>query len=139
MREGPGIEPLEGATAIGAAEALAMARKALPDATATSITLPVRRDRTIMVNMLAHGAVGASVYIDPWRGKVVAVRDPSPSFLAWQRPLHQGLGLGAVWKLLVFLSGLVPALFVFTGIVMWLKKRKRHLPMSAALAEEASR
>jgi uncharacterized iron-regulated membrane protein len=137
LREGPSIEPLEGATAIGAAEALAIAQKALPDATPTSITIPVRRDRTIMVNMLAFGAVGASVYMDPWRGQVVAVRDPSQTFLAWQRPLHQGLGLGAIWKLLVFLSGLVPALFVFTGIAMWLQKRKRHLPMSAVLTEEA--
>jgi uncharacterized iron-regulated membrane protein len=38
----------------------------------------------------------------------------------------------------VFLSGLVPALFVFTGVVMWLKKRKRHIPMSAVLAEETA-
>ena len=137
LREGPVIEPMEGVTPIGAADALTMARKALPDAVPTSITVPARRDRTIMVNMLAHGAVGAGVYIDPWRASVVAMRDPSQTFLAWQRPLHQGLGLGAVWKLLVFLSGLVPALFVFTGVVMWLKKRKRHLPMSAVLAEEA--
>ncbi|MEP6828720.1 MAG: PepSY-associated TM helix domain-containing protein [Rhizomicrobium sp.] len=137
LREGPSIEPLEGATAIGAAEALAIAQKTLPDATPTSITIPVRRDRTIVVNMLASGAVGAGVYIDPWRGQVVATRDPSQIFLAWQRPLHQGLGLGAIWKLLVFFSGLVPALFVFTGIAMWLQKRKRHLPMSAVLAEEA--
>ena len=33
-----------------------------------------------------HGAVGAAVYIDPWRGEVVAPRNPSGSFLAWQRP-----------------------------------------------------
>ena len=137
LREGPEIMPVEGATAMGADEALAMARSAMPDATPTSVSLPVRPDRTIMVNMLAHGAVGATVYIDPWRAQVVAKRDPSENFLAWQRPLHQGSGLGAIWKALVFLSGLVPALFVVTGVIMWLKKRKRHLPMTAVLAEEA--
>ena len=115
-----------------------MARKAMPDAMPTGISLPVRPDRTIMVNMLAHGAVGATVYIDPWRAQVVAKRDPSQNFLAWQRPLHQGSGLGAIWKALVFLSGLVPALFVITGVVMWVKKRQRRLPMTAALAEEAA-
>jgi uncharacterized iron-regulated membrane protein len=69
---------------------------------------------------------------------VVAARDMSNSVMAWQRPLHQGSGLGAIWQFLVFLSGLVPALFVFTGVVMWLKKRKRHIPMSAVLAEETA-
>lgn len=137
LREGPQITPVADAAAIGADEALAMARTAMPDATPTSLSLPVRPDRTIIVNMLAHGAVNATVYIDPWRGEVVAKRDPSQSFMAWQRPLHQGSGLGAIWKALVFLSGLVPALFVVTGVIMWLKKRKRHLPMTAVLAEEA--
>jgi uncharacterized iron-regulated membrane protein len=37
----------------------------------------------------------------------------------------------------VFFSGLVPALFVITGVIMWLKKRQRRLPMTATLAEEA--
>lgn len=138
LREGPEIAPLAGATAIGADQALAMARKAMPDAEPTSLSLPIRPDRTIMVNMLAHGAVGANVYIDPWRAQVVAKRDPSQNFLAWQRPLHQGSGLGAIWKALVFFSGLVPALFVITGVVMWVKKRQRRLPMTAALAEEAA-
>lgn len=137
LREGPEIAPLVGATAIGADRALAMAHSAMPDAEPASLSLPVRPDRTIMVNMLAHGAVGATVYIDPWRAQVVAKRDPSQNFLAWQRPLHQGSGLGAIWKALVFLSGLVPALFVITGVIMWVKKRQRRLPMSATLAEEA--
>ena len=137
LREGPQIAPVAGATAMGADEALAMARSVMPDAEPTSLSLPARPDRTIMVNMLAHGAVGAAVYIDPWRAQVVAKRDPSQNFLAWQRPLHQGSGLGAIWKALVFLSGLVPALFVITGVIMWVKKRQRRLPMTAALAEEA--
>jgi uncharacterized iron-regulated membrane protein len=51
------------------------------------------------------------------------------------RPVHQGSGLGVVWRFLVFLSGLVPTLFVVTGIVMWVKKRRRHVPMTARLEE----
>ncbi|MGZ5922245.1 MAG: PepSY domain-containing protein, partial [Rhizomicrobium sp.] len=70
--------------------------------------------------------------------RIVAVRDPSGSFLAWQRPLHQGVGLGPVWRALVFLTGLVPTLFVVTGMMMWLKKRRRNMPMSAVLAEEGA-
>ena len=136
LREGPSITPMEGVALIGPAQALSLARTALPDAAPVSISMPVHRNQAIAVNMLADGAVGASVYVDPWRARVVAVRDPSRGFLAWQRPLHQGAGLGPVWRALVFLTGLVPTLFVVTGILMWLRKRKRHMPMSAAMAEE---
>ena len=31
---------------------------------------------------------------------------------------------------MVFLSGLVPTLFVVTGLTMWAKKRKRRVPMT---------
>jgi len=65
----------------------------------------------------------------------MGVRDPAngggaDSFMALQRPLHDGQGLGPVWEFLVFLSGLVPTLFVVTGVIMWWKKRQRRLPMS---------
>jgi uncharacterized iron-regulated membrane protein len=55
-------------------------------------------------------------------------------FVAWQRPLHQGLLLGPVWRLLVFLSGLLPTLFLVTGILMWTTKYRRRLAMNAPLA-----
>jgi uncharacterized iron-regulated membrane protein len=58
------------------------------------------------------------------------VRDNSERFLAWMRPVHDGT-LGFVWRFLVFLSGLVPTLFIVTGLIMWWKKRQRHVPMTA--------
>jgi len=64
LREGPEIAPATG-TRIGPDAALALAKKALPDATPTSITIPSRPERTMVVSMLAHGAVGAQVYVDP--------------------------------------------------------------------------
>ncbi len=137
LREGPEIAPGSGMR-MSADAALALAKKTLPDATPTGITIPSRPDRTFVVSMLAHEAVGAQVYIDPWQGTVVGQRDPSESVLAWQRPVHQGLGLGAVWRALVFLSGFVPSLFVVTGVIMWAKKRKRRLPMATLVEEVAS-
>ena len=83
----------------------------------------------ISVNYLSNGAVSATVFVDPYSGKVLAVRDPAERFQAWMRPVHQG-SLGPVWRFLVFLSGLAPALFVTTGVLMWWKKRKRHVPMT---------
>jgi uncharacterized iron-regulated membrane protein len=134
---GPAMAPLTASTSapIGPDRALALAKAAMPGVEPDSVTLPARYDQPITVSFLVHDAVRASVLIDPWRAKVIAVRDNSGSFLAWMRPVHQGSGLGVVWRFLVFLSGLVPTLFVVTGIVMWVKKRRRHVPMTARLEE----
>ncbi len=139
----PGFDPralprlAPGDNRITADAALDLAQKALPDATPRSITLPARDDQPVNVAFFSHGSVAATVLVDPYLGKVIATRDPSESFLAWQRPVHQGL-LGPVWRFLVFLSGFVPALFVVTGVVMWWKKYRRRIPMNAPLAEAAA-
>lgn len=136
-RGGPAMAPLTASTnaPIGPDRALALAKAAMPGVEPDSVTVPARHDQPITVNFLVHDAVRASVLIDPWHDKVIAVRDNSSSFLAWMRPVHQGSGLGVVWRFLVFLSGLVPTLFVVTGIIMWMKKRRRHVPMTARLEE----
>ena len=118
-----------GAKPIGAQEAVNAANAAMPGAVLRSVSLPARPGQAISVTYLSHGAVNATVLVDPYSGKVLVTRDPSESFLAWMRPVHQG-SLGPVWKFLVFLSGLVPSLFVITGIIMWTRKRRRRVPMT---------
>jgi uncharacterized iron-regulated membrane protein len=125
----PMVEPQDGAI-LGATEAVAIAQKALPGAELRSVTIPARPGQAIAVQFLAHQAINAQVYLNPYTGAVLQVRDPSENWAAWQRPVHQGSGFGAVWKFLVFLSGLVPLLFVVTGVIMWAKKRKRRVPMT---------
>jgi uncharacterized iron-regulated membrane protein len=136
----PAVETQQGKT-LGATEAAIAAATAVPDITLRSITLPGRPDRPITVNYLSNGAINAALLLDPTSGKVLLKRDNSERFLAWMRPVHDG-SLGAVWKFLVFLSGLVPTLFVVTGLVMWWKKRQRRVPMTAMtediVAEEAA-
>ena len=129
----PSVEPREGRR-LGATEAVIAAQKAVPGLEARSVTIPGAPDQPISVNYLSNDAIAATAYVDPYRGTVLSVRDPSQSFLAWMRPVHQG-ALGAIWKFLVFLSGLVPSLFLVTGLVMWWKKRQRHVPMSEPIPE----
>jgi uncharacterized iron-regulated membrane protein len=136
----PAVEPLDGKR-LGPTEAVIAAATAVPGIQPRTITIPVRPDQPISVNYRSHDAINAAVLIDPYSGKVLMVRDPSERFLAWMRPVHDG-SLGFVWRFLVFLSGLVPSLFVVTGLIMWWKKRQRRVPMSAMTddltAEEAA-
>jgi uncharacterized iron-regulated membrane protein len=70
-------------------------------------------------------------------GRVLSLRDPREQGLAdrvhgWQRPLHEGGGLGPVWRFLVFLSGLSPLLFSVTGTTMWVLRRRKRATTRAA-------
>ena len=58
-------------------------------------------------------APSITVLVDPFSRRIVSVIDPSDfnageTWLAWQRAMHAGAGLGPVWKALVFLVGLLP-------------------------------
>lgn len=71
----------------------------------------------------------SQVIIDPWANKVMETRDidaygTMDKFLAFQRQLHAGNGVGWWWFILVFISGFLPPLFVGTGITMWWLKRR---------------
>jgi uncharacterized iron-regulated membrane protein len=140
LRDGPAVVPQRGPI-IGADAAVTLAQKALPGGTLRNVTLPARRTQAISVSLFGSWGGNANVWIDPWRGTVLAVNDPlaNGDIMAWQRPLHQGAGLGAVWRALVFLAGFMPALFVATGITMWLKKRRQRISMSAPLVGEMAR
>ena len=135
-RQMPMVEPQTGKR-LGATEAVIAATSVVPDLKPRSITIPARPNQPIMVNYLSNGAINASVLIDPYSGKVLEKRDNSERFLAWMRPVHDG-SLGSIWGFLVFLSGLVPTLFVVTGLIMWAKKRQRRVPMTA-MTEDLTR
>lgn len=132
----PEVVPVPGAKRLGPDHAFVAAEKAMPGATVRSVTVPAEPDKALTAAMASRFGTTATVYVHPNTGAVMAVRDIAnngggDSFMALQRPMHDGQGnLGAIWEFLVFLAGLVPLLFVITGTIMWLKKRKRHIPMS---------
>lgn len=125
LRRGVEVAPVDGKKPIGPGAALALVKARYPGAAVRSITVPARRSEAMRVTM-GDSAVSVA-FIDPFRNAIVAVRNPPgvplDNFIAWQRPLHAGQGMGAVWQALVFLSGLLPAVFFVTGLTMWLRKR----------------
>ena len=131
------VKPQDGATPLDIDAVVALAAVATGDGEMRFVGLPARRDQPYRVTLArpgdAAGAPAITAYVDPWAGRVVEMRDPrgytaGETLMAWQRPLHEGGGLGGLWRFLVFLSGLLPLLFAITGISMWwLKRRARRL------------
>jgi uncharacterized iron-regulated membrane protein len=124
---------IEGAQRIDVDRAIAIAQSAAPGAQLRSITPSPRPDQPYRVSLARpgddHGAPEITALIDPWSAKLIELIDPSrfapaQTVLAWQPVLHFGQGLGWVWRLLVCLSGLLPAVFAVTGVAMWLIKRR---------------
>ncbi len=130
------IEPLANTAAITPDQAVATALAKVPDAHLGNLTIPGDADQPYRLTLIANDALaGAPVItavVDPYRNEVLAVRDPrnfamGESIMAWQRTLHDGRALGAVWAFLVFLSGLMPPLFAVTGTAMWWMRRQARL------------
>jgi uncharacterized iron-regulated membrane protein len=127
---------------IDADRAIAIALSTTPRARLISIGLPLRPEQPYRVS-LAHSDDGrdvpeVAVMIGP-SGNLIELIDPrrfapAQTVLAWQRAVHFGQGFGWVWRVLVCVSGLLPAIFAFTGLAMWLitrRARRRIVPLLA--------
>jgi uncharacterized iron-regulated membrane protein len=132
------VEPVVGIEPMSIEDAIALAQGAYPTARAAMVSLPQRATQPMRVTLLRPGEeLGSpvpSVFIDPNARRIVQRLDPqdltlAEAALAWQHGLHEGRGLGPVWKFLVFLSGFLPLIFAVTGLrIWWLKRRARGRP-----------
>ena len=48
-----------------------------------------------------------------------------PRFLSWLFPLHTGEAFGLPGRIFISLFGFAPLAFMVTGLVIWLKLRKK--------------
>jgi uncharacterized iron-regulated membrane protein len=128
-------EPMKGQLAMAIDDAIRLAQQRVPGAQLRLVFLPSRPDQPIRVTMVPEGrdrhAPPVAVFVDPWKRSVLGVQDPreftaGETLLAWQHAIHAGEALGPIWKLLAFLSGFLPLLFVITGVTMWWLRRRRR-------------
>jgi uncharacterized iron-regulated membrane protein len=114
--------PLE-RTALSADSALAAARPRSAGAL-TTISWPTDQSPTWKIAFAGEGGT-SEVEIADASGKVKPPRPPSPETLARTiRRWHDGTGMGPVWRAVIFVGGIVPALLAVTGILMWLRSRR---------------
>lgn len=127
------VTPMEGEAGLDADAVVGIARSAAADGILRTVTMPANPRQPYRVAFSRPGDILSAplvtVTVDPWTKTVMDVRDPdaygaNSKFLAWQRPLHSGSGFGMGWWILVFISGLLPPLFAFTGVTMWWMRRK---------------
>jgi uncharacterized iron-regulated membrane protein len=123
----PGVDALD----IDAAASLALAE--VPGGRLDFVALPARADQPFRVALAtsSDGALPITVFIDPWRKRVAALRGPrdfgfAERVVGSMPGLHEGRGFGPAWRALVFISGLLPAFFAGTGLCMWFLKRQRR-------------
>jgi uncharacterized iron-regulated membrane protein len=125
-------EAAKGGKPVALEDAVRIAQALYPGAPVAGFGLPAGPRGAYRVSLNIGGSTApvsnASVFIDPRSGKVLrnngpATRSRGDNFLILQRLLHGGDALGPVGRGLIFVAGLLPALFVTTGTMMWLKKR----------------
>jgi uncharacterized iron-regulated membrane protein len=126
----PGYRRFSGA--VTPDQAIVSAASAVRNAKPMSIELP-GENPSYTVELEPQGFAPTDprviVVLDGKTGSVDYIDDPrnyaaTDQVLNWQHLLHFGVGLGWVWTVLVFLSGLMPLLFAITGLTVWWKRRR---------------
>ena len=88
-----------------------------------SIAWPTDQSASWRIAFASDGGQ-VEVAVDDATGGAAPPRGPAPETRArLMRRLHDGTDMGPVWRAIIFLGGLIPALLAVTGIVMWLRSR----------------
>jgi uncharacterized iron-regulated membrane protein len=128
----PGAEP---GRPIPVTRALVAAQRALPDGRIVFVDIPGGRDEPIRVRLQLPGDPhprfpGSYLFVDRFSGKILAVHDVrrgngGAAINRWVRTLHDGTVGGMATRVLAVLVGLVPAFLFVTGLLRWLRRRRR--------------
>jgi uncharacterized iron-regulated membrane protein len=81
-----------------------------------------------MVTIMVEDRSGTPSRVTPFSGDSAA---------QWIRAIHEGGRGGMLWQVLVFLCGVLPTVFVITGVLIWLRSRRPKPLMPAAPAMAA--
>jgi uncharacterized iron-regulated membrane protein len=127
--------------AVDADGAVAIAEMAVAQAKPVAIQWPDRAGRPVVVYMDSEGfgptVPPILVTLNPDTSEIGYIDDPRAygmrdKVLNWQYALHFAVGVPWLWKMLVFLSGLLPLFLAVTGASIWWMKRRTARETSGA-------
>ena len=118
--------PLMRQTNLNVDSALAAALATEPGARPAAIFMPTQQSQMWRVQLrAAQSDTIATVMVEDGSGATRKIVPLSGDRAAqWIRWIHEGSNSGPVWAILVFLCGLLPAVFAVTGVMIWLRSRK---------------
>lgn len=126
QRGGPRAQVMAN-TARSPAEIFATA-SARPNSTVDAISYPNPQTGAWRVRLREDGKTEpVTILINDRSGDVSVVQPLSGDRTAsWIRWLHEGSHSGEIWRFVVFLSGIMPAVLGVTGILIWLRQRRQR-------------
>jgi uncharacterized iron-regulated membrane protein len=118
--------------------AIDIALKAEPKAKPSILFVPTqeRGEHAGDWRVQMHKGTGdeVSVLIDDRSGQARLLAPQAGDRAAsWIRWIHEGSRGGLLWSIVVFLTGLFPAVLALTGTMMWLRKRSARKALSESL------
>ena len=129
----PGNRVPHGGMQISPGRAMQAAQTLFPDARISRITLPLRPSEPYEIRLrqadeIRKGDGATRITIDAFSGEALQVRDPlrapgGDRFLNWLFPLHSGEAFGTAGRIFISCFGVVPLLFLLTGLGIYLKRK----------------
>lgn len=128
-------ESAPSAAGISVAAAVAAAQLQFPEGRVSRLLFPANANQPFEARVrqpgeLRMGPGATRISIDSGDGAVLRVIDPlkaksGDKFISWLFPLHTGEAFGTAGRVFISLFGLAPLAFLVTGLVIWLKVRKK--------------
>jgi len=124
------------APAQSADEALAAAQLLVPGEVA-SIAWPTDKKADWTISVKGNGK-SVDVNVKDSDARATVAPSKPETFARTMRRIHDGTGMPLLWQVIIFLGGILPAALAITGILMWLRMRRRrgrYRRSAAAFAE----
>lgn len=137
QRPGLGGKPVVPASSPDAVVAAAQA--AAPNAQLLALNFPAGPNPVWRIQMMNANGQPLSLSVDDNTREVKSNARPGApasgdSFSRLMRNLHDGVGMGLIWQIVIFIGGILPAALAVTGVVMWLRKRNHKAALNHRLA-----
>lgn len=134
---------------IDAGAAMAAAQARYPEGRVSRIGMPSKPEQPYEVRVrqpgeLRHGAGATRVSVDAGNGVVLRSIDPLTArggdwFVSTLYPLHTGEAFGTPGRVVISIAGLTPLLFFITGLVVWIKFRRKPAKRKAPVVQPVPR